>query len=1319
MDLLKGICVFILLSLVKGELTLFPSEKEIIYSWQAELLSGTELPQSMTSVWNFSATLIIQQKTDNFTTFKITNVATTESKLESAPVILPFEANYVNGLLTKFYTDPGDRKWSVNLKRALVTLLQLNLENINQPAFTNDESGLYGTCKTQYIITKNDYIQVHKIVDMQSCSNYKELRWSSAPNFICPNNYQKELINHGEREYTLDSEGKALIRNVQSKGLVWLQPYQSQVEAHYSSVRQTLTLVDVKPITDQITVNSGQAEKKETDLIWEPLNLDPTYGKPPTNKTAVLSEIHYMLGETSDSLSSWEVGAQGLNNETLFRLVDLMWWLDVEDWEKLYNSVTLGTSYRQETIQQIFWELVPEVGSSASVLFIKDLVRNNKVKGFHATRLLINFPFRLRQPTEDLLTQCEEFLRLGDVGEEVKSSAVLSFATMIHKTCSVHCKADTLDRYTKIYLDRFKESTLHGDRMLYLQGLCNIELPQILEYLTPIITGQASQDRHLRFLAVWAVLNSAYTNPSKVYEIFWPILTNRSESLEVRVASLTILILAKPTSAGLISLFWFMQTEPSQQLYQFYYTTIQSLTQTTFPCYAHLRVVASHLSRFVHLRSNNWATGNYILDYEEPDRGYGGLIQMLMVGSERTGLPNVVIAVAEQHALGVATEYTAYLKVEGLGEAIRHLFHNKTEYSITKVFDTLQKMTVPIRRSEDIHLELIIKVDGRTIVSYFLNETNFYNLTSVARKLSSLYFEFSVNYQRLTFPLALIRQQANDFGITTLSQVRSSLFVSARGRVSQDDEGAARNAELDLRFTWHGVTSLRLFSPLSNTWYGADRSRSLHIRLPFATQIIVNYSKPFIKITAVRHRDFAAGSRLGGVWHTMTRIVAGRTHKNTPHNITDEWTMDSEDLGARLGASVFDCPGATNLRDVLHLLKRAFLAKNKNYQMVPGGVAVLGLFSLKEQLAFQPPGGNCGVMLSFVPLLNQVEPVLFIERNQLSLSMTRRDGLLWEIHAGVKKLHDGNKELAFKLYHAPSISVTTGGIWRVIQFEGAFIIPSRKSGVFHPPAPLTGYTFVSWGDALPSNSDKAAVVDLKIIPGNNESHNSLCIGFKPTCLQTFTDLATRQTVNVQYANLPGWLKTAAHALFPENFQTESTSTEFAFNSPVPFPWNSKGLCAISDDAVLSLDNATLKHSLHEQYTIAVADCSAESHFSTLVKKIPNSGVLGAKVLSGEDEVEFLPSSAAVGAFQVIFNEKVLTENEFSTVFNNDTQIVILKKDSGMIEVELKNGVVFQHYTSTVVFLVPGMFRGFTCGLCGDYNSDTNNDEPLQNYFTKV
>lgn len=59
-----------------------------------------------------------------------------------------------------------------------------------------------------------------------------------------------------------------------------------------------------------------------------------------------------MLGEASDSLW-WEVGSRGLNNETLFALTNLMSWLELSDWEQLYLNLTLGTSYKQETMQYV------------------------------------------------------------------------------------------------------------------------------------------------------------------------------------------------------------------------------------------------------------------------------------------------------------------------------------------------------------------------------------------------------------------------------------------------------------------------------------------------------------------------------------------------------------------------------------------------------------------------------------------------------------------------------------------------------------------------------------------------------------------------------------------------------------------------------------------------------------------------------------------------------------------------------------------------------------------------------------------------------
>lgn len=83
--------------------------------------------------------------------------------------------------------------------------------------------------------------------------------------------------------------------------------------------------------------------------------------------------------------------------------------------------------------------------------------------------------------------------------------------------------------------------------------------------------------------------------------------------------------------------------------------------------------------------------------------------------------------------------------------------------------------------------------------------------------------------------------------------------------------------------------------------------------------------------------------------------------------------------------------------------------------------------------------------------------MLSLEKNQLKLQMTRQGELLWEIQAGLRRSSDHNKELTFKLYHMPSVStIPAEEIWRVIQFEGAFVLPSNKARLFNPPAPMSG-----------------------------------------------------------------------------------------------------------------------------------------------------------------------------------------------------------------------------------------------------------------------
>lgn len=108
--------------------------------------------------------------------------------------------------------------------------------------------------------------------------------------------------------------------------------------------------------------------------------------------------------------------------------------------------------------RHFFWDLVPQVGSAASVEFIRELIKTNKITSFLATGLLITFPYHVRYPNEKLLEESEILLNLDKKLEnEVRKVAILSFASLIHKTCgNGMCSDDTQNKYIKLFLDRFK-----------------------------------------------------------------------------------------------------------------------------------------------------------------------------------------------------------------------------------------------------------------------------------------------------------------------------------------------------------------------------------------------------------------------------------------------------------------------------------------------------------------------------------------------------------------------------------------------------------------------------------------------------------------------------------------------------------------------------------------------------------------------------------------------------------------------------------------------------------------------------------------------
>lgn len=57
--------------------------------------------------------------------------------------------------------------------------------------------------------------------------------------------------------------------------------------------------------------------------------------------------------------------------------------------------------------------------------------------------------------------------------------------------------------------------------MLYLEGLSNMEVGQVVDFLEPVIRGNVTDlsghsPHHIRFLAVWATMTPALRSPARV-----------------------------------------------------------------------------------------------------------------------------------------------------------------------------------------------------------------------------------------------------------------------------------------------------------------------------------------------------------------------------------------------------------------------------------------------------------------------------------------------------------------------------------------------------------------------------------------------------------------------------------------------------------------------------------------------------------------------------------------------------------------------------------------------------------------------------------
>lgn len=101
--------------------------------------------------------------------------------------------------------------------------------------------------------------------------------------------------------------------------------------------------------------------------------------------------------------------------------------------------------------------MVPNVGTTAACLFTRNVIREKAVSDLTAITMLSKLPMHVKIPSEELLLDMEDILKLDDsVSSEVKKASILCFATLVHRTFA---NGTTNPLLTK-YLLQFKQHLL-------------------------------------------------------------------------------------------------------------------------------------------------------------------------------------------------------------------------------------------------------------------------------------------------------------------------------------------------------------------------------------------------------------------------------------------------------------------------------------------------------------------------------------------------------------------------------------------------------------------------------------------------------------------------------------------------------------------------------------------------------------------------------------------------------------------------------------------------------------------------------------------
>nr|APP91162.1 vitellogenin [Platynereis dumerilii] len=537
-----------------------------------------------------------------------------------------------NGQISLLQTDASDAYWSVNLKRGLLNMLHINLQEIEalptipyhlrevikaavpsagQRTLGNYyrvmERDLTGKCESIYAIqeepAQTPVLTVTKVRNFDSCV--------SRP--IFQNGFLAALDVHATSErlplrsqayvnYTLTGNRRDfVVKSAFQVGHFIFKPLATVDGQAITFTMQKLVLAEALEAASEIPL--GKRREQKDPFLFEMPSSATQLKEVPSSPNAPDAQLIHLaeqkIGEILNLLKSPELALRAPEN--IAELVVLLRRLPKPSLEKIVAELPAETTNEAALKKkELILDLLPTTGRPDIVSLLEKLIQANKISTTRAA-IMVNLMALASEPApfliKELLTKYPAF-KNKDV--QLARSIALTAGSLtntlqkIYESTAVPQEIANPARHliVEAFKGAWQSAQATHEKLLIIKALGNAGLVEFVPLLEPIIKDP-SANPEVRAKAIYSLRRVSPMAKHLVHSICVPIILTPEAPLEVRIAALLITVHSRPESGVFTMIAQQIARDPSIQFTNFAYTLIKSIAQSELPCNRNISEAAS------------------------------------------------------------------------------------------------------------------------------------------------------------------------------------------------------------------------------------------------------------------------------------------------------------------------------------------------------------------------------------------------------------------------------------------------------------------------------------------------------------------------------------------------------------------------------------------------------------------------------------------------------------------------------------------------------------------------------------------------------